>query len=227
MKFSAVVPTIGLSPRLLPLLARLLADGCTDIRLPDNGDDPTHGFDRLLAAADSPAQWIGLLHARETGTIVAYRTDDTIYDSWNEAMDTCAGPLAVLNDDIELPSGSIAEAASHLSAQTPIVGLDYTSESMVARPGPCRFVSGTFKSGGVGGFAFVVDPVYAPRVHPGFRWWYGDDDLMRRVTDTGRRLMIAEGAPVAHPEPSTSGNQMPWLAEACDSDRRLYETLWK
>jgi len=224
--FSAVVPTIGLSPRLLPLLARLLADGCTDIRLPDNGDDPVHGLDRLLAASNSPATWLGVLHAREAGTIDAYRTDATIYDSWNEAMDVCAGPLAVLNDDIELPPGSIAEALRHLSPVTPIVGLNYDPESMVAREADVRVVSGTFKSGGVGGFAFVVDPVYAPRVHPGFRWWYGDDDLMRRVAESGRRLVIAQGAPVAHPEPSTSGNQMPWLGDAVRADRLLFESLW-
>lgn len=213
MTFNAVIPTIGLSNLLPALVDRLIEDGADTIWLPDNGTDPVHGARRVGVIA----------HER----VVLYRTANTIYESWNEAMDASSPlPLAVLNDDIILPPGSVNEALRHLSEWTPLVGFNYRTPKDCARWADAQPVSGTFKNYGIGAFAFVVDPRYCPRVHPGFRWWYGDDDLVARVEAAHCQPMLAVGAPVDHPAPSTSGNQMPWREEACTADEILYRSIW-
>jgi hypothetical protein len=153
----------------------------------------------------------------------------SIYEAWNRGMDMAndnAWDCAVLNDDIVLPDGSIAEAQRCLDDACCLVGLNYGPGPGVGDHG-FKLVTGTFMDGGVGGFAFVVDPAMCPRVHPDFRWWYGDDDLMRRVAAMRMQARIAFGAPVEHPEPSTSGNQMDWRLAAIAEDERLFQDLWQ
>lgn len=222
--YHALIPTIGLSPYLLPLLETLLADEhCLFIDLPDNGStDEPHGLTCQLL--DSDLMHPEVLEAIESGRIMRRRTSGTIYRSWNEAMDAARyTPVAILNDDVVLAPGSIREALRHLSRTVPVVGLEYRRRvAEGAVEAPLREVSGTFKDGGLGGFAFVVLPDYAPRVDPGYQWWYGDDDLVRKTLRLKRTVAVATGAPVDHPRPSLSGNQMGWLNDAVRDDHDLW-----
>lgn len=224
--YLAVIPSIGRSrftPALLDTLAR---DGlCERIVVIDNEPGLSHCLRRNDWINCTPA----VMTAYITGRLALVKSPETtIYGAWNYGMDVAAAEgwdCAVLNDDIVLPDGSIRQAQRLLDDACPLVGLNYGPGPGVGDHG-FKLVSGTFKDGGIGGFAFVVAPDAAPRVHPGFRWWYGDDDLMRRVSAMGGQLRIAFGAPVAHPEPSTSGNQMDWRLDAIAADEALFRELW-
>jgi hypothetical protein len=222
----ACIPTIGKSRYLLGLVDVLLGDCVAFIDLPDNGSGE-HGLVRQLAV--DPDLWPHVQNAVCTGEVAAHRTDRTIYQSWNVAMDQAGDtPLALLNDDIILCPGSLYEASRHLSADMPIVGLNYQRPiaAGVAAGAGVRECVGTFRRGGLGAFAFVVAPQWCPRVDPRFRWWYGDDDLVHKALAAGQSVGVALGAPVEHPEPSTSGNQMPWLSHAIAEDVALFRELW-
>ena len=226
MIFNAVIPTIGRSPLLIPLLSRLIADGVNIIWLPDNEiTEPTHALFRQL---EMHGESIEIKNALSSGKIVAYKTDGAIYDSWNSAMDRSTNtPIAILNDDIILQKGSLAEAFRHLDKNTPLVGLEYLHPNLTPHESGTRVAHGTYKDGGIGGFGFVVNPDKCPRIHPDFTWWYGDDDLVRRIWAQGNRTVVATGAIMDHPNPSTTGNQVPALMEACTADMALFDELWK
>lgn len=226
MTFNAVIPTIGRTSLLIPLLSTLIDDGVATIWLPDNElSNLTHGLFRQLEMADEKN---AIVSAVNSGKIFAYKTDNTIYDSWNEAMDRSGDtPLAILNDDIILQEGSLAEAFRHLDANTPLVGLEYLHPNLTPHQSGTRVAHGTYKDGGIGGFGFVVNPDKCPRIHPDFTWWYGDDDLVRRIWAQGNRTVVATGAIMDHPNPSTTGNQIPALMEACSADMALFDELWK
>lgn len=226
MTFNAVIPTIGRTPLLIPLLSTLIADGANIVWLPDNETtEPTHALFRQLKICGGSSE---VENALSSEKIVAYKTTGTIYDSWNEAMDRSGDiPLAILNDDIILQEGSLAEAFRHLDANTPLVGLEYLHPNLTPHESGVRVAHGTYKDGGIGGFGFVVSPSQCPRIHPDFTWWCGDDDLVQRIWAQGNRTVVALGAIMDHPHPSTSGNQIPELLAACSADIALFEKLWK
>jgi len=229
MTFNAVIPTIGKSDLLIPLLAHLLEEGVRFVYLPDNSGNIAHGLDCQIADHPSSEAFI-VMEAVTAGRIDKARSTGTIYQSWNRGMDItsdCA-PLLVLNDDIILEPGAISECVRHLSWQTPVMGFNYFTQLPLSHvvDQDVMYVKGTYREGGLGGFAFAVLPNSCPRVDDRFRWWYGDDDLIRRVHSQGKRAGIALHAYVKHPVPSTSGNQMGWLGEAVAHDTELFHKLW-
>lgn len=228
MRYHAVIPTIGRSALLGPLLLTLLADPeCVLIEAPCND----------LTIEKHPvwvAQYAFADIAAGRDRIVAPFRSATIYESWNLALDHARYvglPLAVLNDDITLHPGSIQEALLYAPApgeHVGIVGLNYerrVSEGIGNDRPNWRIANGTYRNHGIGGHAFIVGANNPARVDPRFRWWYGDDDLIRKTRQLGLHCVVALGAPVDHPVPSTSGNQMPWLNQAISEDRALWEQL--
>jgi GT2 family glycosyltransferase len=206
---AACIPTIGVSPFLGPLLDVLAAADVHPI-LWCNGT--RSDLDRLASFAADLRWRVG-----------------TIYQEWNEAMDAAVihgrSLLLVLNDDVILTADSVRTIVDLMTADPAwtIVGFDHLHTD-----GPSRITatSGTFRDGGVPGFAFAVRPDRCPRVDERFRWWGGDDDLVWTAEAAGQQVGRAVGAAVDHPHPSLSAHQRPEVLDWIDQDRALLASKW-
>lgn len=207
----AVVPTIGEAPQLPTLVDRLLADGVDAVLLLVN----RLGADVRVAL--SPGR--------------VHRIDHrgSIYDSWNMGLDFAKALDAValvVNDDVTLAEGAarLVERAFSLDPGLAVVGFDYRCQ-----PGEefrLDYVQGTYRHGGIAGFAFAVDPTRTDaRVDERFEWWYGDDDLMFQVHADGLGLAIARTACVQHVAETTSSRH-PWTYEARARDTVRFQEKW-
>jgi hypothetical protein len=141
----------------------------------------------------------------------------------DEAEDRSIPILHVLNDDVTLDPVAIYNVAAALHASTyAIMGYDHRGRP----PGGPVTVHGSYRKHGVPGFAFAVKPDYCARVHEGFTWWGGDDDLFNRTESLGEELAVLPGARVEHPQPSLSSHRYPLTEPWHDSDRALMMQLW-
>lgn len=215
----AFIPTIGASPYLWPLVDTLAGDvesgAINGVWIGDNG---TIGEtkDRLAELADRPG--VEVWDTRGLG----------IYEQWNHALDqgaTRARYVALLNDDIEVAAGALAAVAdlADTDHDVAVIGLDYNC-TPIAKP-RFRYCHGSWRLGGIGGFAFVVAATVAPRVDTQFEWWGGDDDLFWAVEEAGHKLAVAEGVCVLHHH-SISANQTPWTGEAAARDHARLLAKW-
>jgi len=210
-----VIPSIGLSPYLPDLLRTLVEDsGIERVFVADNSDEGWPSREQIAGAW--AWMWEKVTFIKCAGA--------SIYDSWNHGISIATRkgvPCAILNDDVILEPHSLQNAARFLNDEVMLVGLNHSRPwEQAAIP-----VHGTFRTGGFGGFAFVVGPG-CPHVHPGFRWWYGDDDLAYRITESGYRMLVALDAPVQHPYPSLSSRGAKWVPEAIAADTALFDELW-
>lgn len=200
----ALIPSINESPYLYDMLDVLHAEPCISrIVIVHNDDDPI----------EFPV-----------GVISIHAPTYTIYEGWNigiRAGTVGNEHVALLNDDLILPPGSLTTALEGFDdPDYGLIGLNY------GEPGEgVKQVSGTYRTGGFGGFAFVVAPG-CPLVDPGFQWWYGDDDLAKRILQAGKKLGVHLGAPVKHPHPSTTGHYHAWTNAAIQEDERLFVSIW-
>ena len=229
-----IIPSIGESEYLPGLLAALIReDDVGSVVVVDNSpmESPLQrAAERALSPGDT---FSDIYDAVRTGFIHIVRIPgQSIYKTWNMGMDRAhelGTACVILNDDIILSPGSLKVAEDILVAscwtEPPLmlVGLEHLSTGPLSG---VREVTGTFRTGGFGGFAFAVNPARCPRVDERFRWWYGDDDLAERIKAVGGRMVVARGARVQHPKPSTSGNRHPWTAVAAAEDAVLFKELW-
>lgn len=234
----AVIPSIGESEYLPGLLATLAAEDCvTEVIVVDNSPMETSRYRAAERALEPGEHFATVYDAITEGHIRVLRIPgQTIYATWNMGMnlaDARGTHCAILNDDLILPSGSLEVCRATLDRlhftfdPAVLCGLNYGARSMTPDlDAGTRQVEGTFRTGGFGGFAFVVHGGLCPRVDERFRWWYGDDDLAERIKAAGLRMVVANGAPVQHPKPSTSGNAHPWTAAAAAEDAVLFRELW-
>jgi len=227
-----VIPSIGESP-YLPALLRVLADDPEVARVLIVDNSPTNilhcpSASRALEEGEHRPY---IDAALSSGRFVVKRNPNaTIYSTWNFGISQATDlgtECAVLNDDIVLPPRSLS-AARHVMVTEgmTLVGLNYSEPHReVSYDAGFRHVYGTYRTGGFGGFAFVLAPG-APLVDIRFQWWYGDDDLAERVKLSGGRMAVALGAPVDHPQPSLTGNAHPWTQVAAGEDTSLFRQLW-
>lgn len=230
MKATVGIPSIGLSPYIADLLAVCLAsDQVSEVLVYDNS--PERGQPALDRAFQSPFAQALIQTENGRGRFMYRRRKPewTIYDSWNEVLDvaTAKGEATILlNDDVILCHGALEVALSGLEAWD-LVGFNYAAPAHVVDPTrPLRQVTGTYRTGGFGGFAFAVRPDWRYRVGAGYRWWFGDDDLAERIKSYGGGLAVHMGAPVEHPLPSLSGNQQTWTQQAATEDTHLFRRNW-
>lgn len=216
---AAVIPTIGASPMLDDLIMSLIRGGVSRIWLFDN-----FPHDRVRAMVDDERlRYVAARHH----SVNLERVPRSIYASWNDAMDRAVvhgyDVLHVLNDDIGLDPLDVHRVTEAVAAsEYAIMGYDHRDR---ATAGPLQ-VHGSYRKHGVPGFAFAVDPAQCARVHPGFRWWGGDDDLFNRTEEQGNPIAVLPGAYVHHPVPSLSSTKYPLETPWHDEDRALMQELW-
>ena len=226
----AVIPSIGESPYLPDLLRTLIADeAVSHILLVDNTTD-TKRFPPAFAQVSNERCPL-INNALLTRKLrLQDRPGQSIYATWNEGMvnaDAMGTECAVLNDDIVLRPASLREARRVLrQSGLALCGLNYGKWGPADTvPGGWVQVHGTYRTGGFGGFAFLLAPG-APRVDERFQWWYGDDDLAERIKAAGGTMGVATSAMVEHPSPSLTGNAHSWTQVAAGEDTALFRTLW-
>lgn len=210
----AVIPSIGLSP-YLPALVDVLRDADVQTLVVTNhplqafpGHVADTGADRMMWRPG----WRGL------------------YRQWNLGLGYGAllgVPTLVLNDDIVLTPQAVRQMVDKLrEGGWALLGFDYTGE--VRSTPQARAVQGTWRRGGIGGFAFGANPRRCARVDRRFRWWAGDDDLVYATLARGESVGLLYGCRVEHPQPSLSANQSGGLLPDgwADNDARLLWDKW-
>lgn len=174
-----------------------------------------------------------------TGVSSAYGDEYTvmfrhwgIYQTWNFGLRLGAmfdKPVLILNDDIVLGTTAITAMVDTLTeGEWAILGFNY---SHLPGSGPIPMY-GSFRHGGVGGFAFGCNPKLCARVDRRFRWWGGDDDLFFSTERDGGKVGILLNAAVEHPQPSLTMNARPdllpegWQANDRDLLRAKWGSTW-
>lgn len=211
----AVIPSIGASPLLVDLLNLL-----------KNADVKTIVVDNYVVRSMAAS------YVDPGSTTYLWRPGWNIYKTWNFGMRYGAllgENVLILNDDITLCRQGPALMDAELSkGEWAMIGFDYnTAIWQGAENRGVREVRGTTRHGGIGCFAFAVNPRKCGRAHQGFQWWGGDDDLVYHTKSLGQKVGVMLGNPVDH-ETSTSArkhsNAIPqgWF----EHDRQLLKDRW-
>lgn len=219
------IPTIGYSELLIPLVNALEQDRAIDkilltVNLPEYVE-PIQDFFRF----GEPT-----IEVVET-----WQLGKSLYHGWNTAIELARKEnawLAVLNDDIRLLEPNAVSHVSGLLADNPayaIAGLNWQEPPESTRPGahPLRQTHGTYRHGGVGGFAWVCDPHKVELIPDDFVWWYGDDHVVFAAERDGHLLGIAEHVHVEHVNALTAeSGEHNWALDAISGDHEAFQRLW-
>lgn len=225
MRSVVVIPSIGCSARLSGVVRAGLASGADEVAVLENQDGSRHDPTALMRLHDDD-----MLKQTRYERLPGLG----LYAIWNRGMAIAQndkpGPAiaVILNDDIEIPSGTIRLLINTLKANPSIavLGADYKTPHLDPLDEPTiNYCRGTYRSGGIGGFAFACRADLC-RVDEQFEWWGGDDDLVNSAVQAGFRTAVLLGAPVRHPEPETSAVKFPELNEAKDRDRARMLAKW-
>lgn len=215
------IPTLGKSPLLWSLLESLLDDDVDEVWVYDNG----------MANDDRERLWkVG----EASGDVIMANSaqGESLYGMWNRAITDARdiygeANLAILNDDVRLAPHTMLYLATALrTSDIGIVCPNY-QRPLSARGRfeyTLRFVHGTYRNGGIAGFAFMVRAETCPLIDEQFEIWYGDDDLVAKIEAQGQRACIVEGLPIEHEE-STTLNQTDWVPAAIARDRDRWAAL--
>lgn len=218
-----VIPTIGASPYAVGLyrtLQQSLLHGPYLIWILANGNRGSVD-EQIDEAKASP-----YVHVMDTEGM-------NISEQWQwgfeHAQRLSCSRVHVLNDDVVLNSASIPAMTLAMASDYRIglAGYDYFPERPLERVNFQRFLfcEGTYREGGVGGFAFCAR-TDGPGPDPQFEWWGGDDDWVWQVNKDGKRTAVAIGVPVRHPSSETSAITRPELGEAKGRDHARLLAKW-
>lgn len=210
------IPSCGQSAHLLPLVRSLTAAGTAVCVVINNmrSRDEMSLISQVVQAGGFVYVWPGQAN---------------IYAMWNWAIkqgrDHNCSSVSILNDDIEIEPESVMVMDMELECLEglAILGWDYTDRTV---PEPeIQQVNGSYRKGGVGGFAFMVKPHDVPYIDERFSWWGGDDDLFLGTAALGHNLGIFWGMKVIH-HTSTTASQNPSVYDRCGEDRQLLLDKW-
>lgn len=167
-----------------------------------------------------------------------------LYSMWNASWQWCLDAqremgepryLAILNNDLTLPAGFLGHLARALDSadddtwitypdwKRPLhAGVDVTGELVRTR--------GTRNSGGMSGYAFLLDVRRhdthgLPFIPEAFRWYSGDGALITDVERRGGCAARVVGLPIFHAERATSRNHQ-WTSRARAQDRATFRRLY-
>ena len=153
-------------------------------------------------------------------------------DGWRYAAEHGYQTVAFLNDDITLADESLAEAIHTLTScsEYGLVGLNWRRRVTegVERDAGVFPVSGSYRTYGIGGWAFVMRSDLwgaIPPIDEAYHIWYGDDELFATVEAHGYRIGLAVGAPVDH-EQSATCDLFPELMAKTREDHDRFVRRW-
>jgi hypothetical protein len=154
-----------------------------------------------------------------------------LHDMWQHGVDRARArsavcDVAILNNDLRLGPRFLPALSASLRSDPALWAV---SPRYDARPiGGVEYVSGTFKDGGIAGFAYMVrgeafDHIAFDR---GFHWWYGDDDLIAQIEQGGHKVALTGATWVEHLDGGSQTLQHRtdiWPQLAADWERMLWK----
>lgn len=161
-----------------------------------------------------------------------------LHRMWNDGLDMAEKAaaeigavewnVAILNNDLEVPSGFLAELAAglrsrddHMAAYPNVHGLDLPT-GHVAR----TTLTGSGMTGrSIAGYAFMVRGEAGLRFDEQFEWWYGDDDLEQQIAARGGHVVCCSTT-VNHLEPNKSTEESPERQAMAARDRDRFTKKW-
>lgn len=207
------IPTVGESPHLSSLIDTLVGD-------------PSVSIINLYVNEPDKVERVQEMGSGHGERIKVERVPQkSIYIAWNRAI-RFAKPnekVAIFNDDIEfLGPSPVSCALDHWfqNPQVAILGFDHTG-SVASGIQKC---TGSYRHGGIPGFAFMVDPEKVGLVDTRFQFWYGDDDLFFATEDAGHTLARCS-VPVKH-EMSYTASRRGWVNDAIERDTIEFKKKW-
>lgn len=164
------------------------------------------------------------------------RADSTIYQMWNEAIDTAANAnidnLAILNNDLIVGPQFIEHLTASQRVASPIGAVSANWKNATLADHTQR-IAGTASMSPpdtniwFAGFAFMVavDRIGDIRCDEELNWWYGDDDLCLQITQAGLHLAMSQNAKIIHLFEQTASVN-PDLASQTVADRQYFINKW-
>lgn len=159
---------------------------------------------------------------------------------WNLGLDAVAelavGPVlailphtyevAVLNDDLEIPPGTLERLAEVINTYgAAIAHPDQHGRArdgqvvMNKTPGPVNLFDR------MSGYCYMLRGELGLRLNETLKWWYSDDDLEWRAAGLGGVARVG-GTYVTHKWPNSSTHANPDLAAQTALDRKRFIEIW-
>lgn len=154
-----------------------------------------------------------------------------LYQQWSTAVDLGtaqeASAVHILNDDVVLPPASTIGMYDFMEQHRGVAmaGYDYKTNLVLDTP-IAESVTGSFRMGGIGGFAFAVNPEWCGHPDTQFEWWGGDDDWIWSILKAKQKAVLVRGLPVKHPEPEQSAVTQEWTGPAKGRDHGRLLAKW-
>ncbi len=161
--------------------------GCERIRVYDNGSGP------------ATVDWLASQRDLEAVDAAGW----PLYAMWNDGVrramaGTPVCDVAILNNDLRLGPAFLRSLSTALRSRPDLWAVCPAYDGHTN--GAVDLVTGTYKDGGLAGFAFMVRGEVFDRVgfDEDFHWWFGDDDLVAQIHDRGGLVAIARTTWVEH-----------------------------
>jgi glycosyltransferase involved in cell wall biosynthesis len=202
-----------------PLVEGLLwGDQIDELWLYDNG------------STDKTKEWI-INRARIDSRIkYFYVPQMRIYDMWNDMIKRAStineSKLAILNNDIRLPFMALKNMYDAMNDYK-VLMIDKTINSFYHINNVVVEEANWWDKTG---WAFMIDPHFWINqewaIHPGLKFWWGDDDLFRRCQNGGGKIGIAKGIGCDHLEHSSDSEYNGDRIKDIEEDREFFKNLW-
>lgn len=221
-----VIPTKDRRVDSLPALVTelLVQHEAAEILVMDNSDE--QDADEYLMIDRS-------LHVVNCAWLPLYRMWN---DGWRKALElhpNGAVNVAFLNDDLMIPDAFLSTLAGVLREDDALWAVSPTPQLTCAdEPDVIEVtrVRGTYRDGGILGWAFLIRGELArdgliPFVDEDFKWWCGDDDLIRQIELAGGELARVNIG-VDHEGEGTARHYRNWVESTKLADMELFKAKY-
>lgn len=155
-----------------------------------------------------------------------------LYEMWQRGVERAreraeACDIAVLNNDLRLGPDFLRSLGATLRSEPALWAVSPRYDD---RPiSGTEYVSGTFKDGGLAGFAFVTRGEAFDQLafDAGFNVWFGDDDLVAQIEQAGHKVALTSATWVEHIDGGGHTlRQRPDLCEELRADKERMIAKW-
>ncbi len=150
---------------------------------------------------------------------------------WNQgaawAKSRGADAVAILNDDIRLPGGTISTMYHHLQTNNfDCVGVDPRAKFGFAEDLESIEISGHVAKlmTEITGWCFMVKTASWQTIDEEYKWWWGNGDLFYKIAQAGGRLGQIKGLGIEHANEGTARNHA-WTQHAKKQDALRWKQL--
>jgi len=197
----------------------LLGDSIDELWIYDNG------------STDRTKEWC--LNRKNIDNRIKYFSafDMRIYDMWNHMIKRASNignvKLAILNNDIRLPHLALKTMSDNMGEYKALM-IDRNKDSFdLIKDFYVEDAHWFDKTG----WAFMLNADFWSNrdwaIHPGLKFWWGDDDLFRRCELGGGKLGIVKGIGCNHLEHSSDNEYSGNRIQDIEDDREFFRVLWE